>query len=343
MPPIPEQIVPGAAPHVGAGDPDRNQLVTAIVSNSSTSNWGPVMDENEDSKPPSARPETAGDPIGAAAPPPAGLSAEPAGAPKGALDHIASPSIAPVTIDAAAAAPARATPEAAEGFERPEPRRPQAAAPASPDITPLAASAAGPASRKLGKFTLLAASLVLASALGAMAGVLGATGVARLAPLFGSETASAPEPSGLEATIAQLRSDIGALKASVDTTSRTTGAQYTKLVERLDRAERAQSVAPKSDAALPKETTGSITTPSAAASPLAPVPAPSATAPGTTVPGWAVRDVYRGVAMLQSRMGGIVEVEPGDVLPGLGRIESIRRLDGRWVVITSKGMITSMR
>jgi len=62
-----------------------------------------------------------------------------------------------------------------------------------------------------------------------------------------------------------------------------------------------------------------------------------------TVPGWAVRDVYRGVAMLQSRMGGMVEVEPGDVLPGLGRIESIRRQDGRWVVVTSKGMITSMR
>jgi hypothetical protein len=39
----------------------------------------------------------------------------------------------------------------------------------------------------------------------------------------------------------------------------------------------------------------------------------------------------------------MVEVEPGDVLPGLGRIESIRRQDGRWVVMTSKGMITSMR
>jgi len=59
------------------------------------------------------------------------------------------------------------------------------------------------------------------------------------------------------------------------------------------------------------------------------------------VPGWAVRDVYRGVAMLQSRMGGMVEVEAGDVLPSLGRIEAIRRQDGRWVVITSKGMITS--
>jgi hypothetical protein len=39
----------------------------------------------------------------------------------------------------------------------------------------------------------------------------------------------------------------------------------------------------------------------------------------------------------------MVEVETGDVLPSLGRIEAIRRQDGRWVVITSKGMITSMR
>jgi hypothetical protein len=186
---------------------------------------------------------------------------------------------------------------------------------------------------------------VLASALGAMAGALGA---ARLAPLFGSETATVPQPSSLETTIAQLRSDIAALKASVDTTSRTTGAQFSKLVERLDRAERAQSVASKSDAILPRETTGSITTPSAAATAPAPAPVPSPTAPGTiapgtTLPGWAVRDVYRGVAMLQSRMGGMVEVEPGDVLPGLGRIQSIRRQDGRWVVLTSKGMLTSMR
>jgi hypothetical protein len=26
-------------------------------------------------------------------------------------------------------------------------------------------------------------------------------------------------------------------------------------------------------------------------------------------------------------------------LPGLGRIENIRRQDGRWVVVTSKGLI----
>ena len=222
-----------------------------------------------------------------------------------------------------------------------------AAEQAAPEA-PAAAASAERASRKFSKFTLLAAAVVLAAAFGAMAGVLGATSVARLA----GEPAptSAQDPTApLQSTLAQLRSDVAALKTSVDATSRTAGTQYSKLVERLDRAERAQTVATKTaaktDAALPKETTGSITPPpSAAAAPLAPVPVPSSgIAPGVTVPGWAVRDVYRGVAMLQSRMGGMVEVEPGDVLPGLGRIESIRRQDGRWVVVTSKGMITSMR
>jgi hypothetical protein len=311
------------------------------------------MDKNEDSKTPSAEPGPLGDPASPASP---AATGEPAIAAKRELAHIASPALAPSSLDAAEdlpahdVEPAERPGETAEKFTKSQPEHPRAAAMASRDIIPLRAPAAGRASRKFRKFTLLAASLVLASALGAMAGVLGATGVARLAPLFGSgETASVPEQPDLQGTVAKLRSDIAALKASVDATSRTTGAQYTKLVERLDRAERAQSVAQKTDAALPKETTGSITTPSATAAPLSPAPlpspaaAPATVAPGAFVPGWAVRDVYRGVAMLQSRMGGMVEVEPGDVLPGLGRIESIRRQDGRWVVMTSKGMITSMR
>jgi hypothetical protein len=321
------------------------------------------MDENEDSRTPSGEPGSSGDPANSAATPPARPAAagEAAIEAKSELAHIASPTLAPGSLDAADevlardAGPGERSEEAAEKFTRIEPESPRAAAMASRHIIPLAAPAARHASRKFSKFTLLAASVVLASALGAMAGVLGTTGVARLAPLFGGETASAPEQPDLQTTVEQLRSDIAALKASVDTTSRTTGAQYTRLVERLDRADRAaQSVAAKTDAALPKETTGSITKPSATATPLPPAPVPSpaaapgtitpsAPAPGTFVLGWAVRDVYRGVAMLQSRMGGMVEVEPGDVLPGLGRIESIRRQDGRWVVMTSKGMITSMR
>jgi hypothetical protein len=59
------------------------------------------------------------------------------------------------------------------------------------------------------------------------------------------------------------------------------------------------------------------------------------------VQGWSLQEVYRGVALIQGSRFGIMEVETGDVVPGLGRIEAIRKQDGRWVVVTSKGLITS--
>jgi hypothetical protein len=299
------------------------------------------MDENEDIKTPSAIPGGAGEPANPPALPPAGTPAAIE------LASVESPALAPTMTDMTAEGPGLDAPnmerpserseerlETAEKFEGMKPASPDHPAPASRDGI-LAAPTIGRASRTFSKFTL-AATVVLAAAFGAMAGVLGATGVARLT---GETAMTAPEPPALQTTLAQLQSDVAALTASVEATGHNTGAQYSKLVERFDRVERAQSGANKTDAALPKEITGSVTLPSAAAAPLPPASVPSS----PIVPGWAVRDVYRGVAMLQSRVGGMVEVEPGDVLPGLGRIESIRRQDGRWVVITSKGMITSMR
>ena len=34
-------------------------------------------------------------------------------------------------------------------------------------------------------------------------------------------------------------------------------------------------------------------------------------------------------------------VDKGDVVPGLGRIEAFRKQDGRWVVVTPKGLIVA--
>jgi hypothetical protein len=303
------------------------------------------MDKHEDEAT-SGIPATAGDPAAAASMPATGLPqpGEPKVEAKSELVSVDSPSIAPTTVemtaDAAAVgldAPKIARAHAQEEFKQAKPEIPDAAPAGAREIVPLAALAHARATWKFSKFTVLAATIVLAAAFGATAGVLGATGLARL---VAGEPAPAEVPEALQTTITQLRSDIAALKAGVDATNRNTNTQYSKLVERFDRVERAQSAAgksdaSKSDAALPKETTGSVTPPNAAAPP--PVP------PAGVVAGWSVRDVYRGVAMLQSRVGGMVEVEPGDVLPGLGRIAAIRRQDGRWVVITSKGMITSLR
>ena len=57
---------------------------------------------------------------------------------------------------------------------------------------------------------------------------------------------------------------------------------------------------------------------------------------------WVVRDVQRGTALIEGRMG-VIEVDQGDFVPGLGRVDAIRKQDGRWVVVTSKGIIMPAR
>ena len=206
-----------------------------------------------------------------------------------------------------------------------------------------AAAARESTSPRWRRIALPAVSLIVAVGCGAAAGAAGVMSLGWVAPA--SQSASAPEIGNLPATIDEMRSDIAALKASVDAAGRSNSAQFAKLGERFDRMERSQTVTVnKTDSAIakeaPRETTGSITVPASGAA--LPVPAAPPQQPAI-VPGWGVRDVYRGAALLQSRAGGMVEVEAGDVLPGLGRIDAIRREGGRWVVITSRGTIPSMR
>ena len=59
-----------------------------------------------------------------------------------------------------------------------------------------------------------------------------------------------------------------------------------------------------------------------------------------TVEGWVLRDVADGAALIEGRRG-MFEVYAGDPVPGLGRVDAIRRQDGRWVVVTSKGLIVA--
>ena len=57
-----------------------------------------------------------------------------------------------------------------------------------------------------------------------------------------------------------------------------------------------------------------------------------------TINDWILRDVSHGGALIEGRRG-VYEVYAGDPVPGLGRIDAIRRQDGRWVVVTSRGLI----
>ena len=59
-----------------------------------------------------------------------------------------------------------------------------------------------------------------------------------------------------------------------------------------------------------------------------------------TVEGWTLADVGYGGALIRNRRG-TWEVYAGDHIPGLGRIDAIRKQDGHWVVVTEKGLIVA--
>lgn len=60
----------------------------------------------------------------------------------------------------------------------------------------------------------------------------------------------------------------------------------------------------------------------------------------TTIGGWAVLDVRGGTAVLEGP-DGIRMAARGDVIPGIGRIDSIVRWGNRWIVATARGLIST--
>ena len=202
----------------------------------------------------------------------------------------------------------------------------------------------GHAALRSTRFALLAASVAIAASFGAVAGSLG---VAKLGPAFnGTPVAVAPakehvadEVKALKDSVAQLRATTKSLSdnlAALKTTVASSGAQSNKIAETLDRLEKGQAEQRKASttqSAVP-ETTGSV---KQATVPMV-LGDPPTTLKPPIVQGWVLRRVYDGAALIEGR-DGIIEVEPGIVAPGLGRIEGIKRQDGRWVVVTSRGLV----
>ena len=202
------------------------------------------------------------------------------------------------------------------------------------------------------RLSAMAAMVALAVVAGALGGALATAGLTHLA----SEDATPSDNHALEASVARIDADMLALKASVEQTSRTGMSQFNKTGDRLDKIEKAQAEpaaklarlseavdklrAASPAAALPvaaapvaaKDVTGSI------ASPATPPKPEVGRLP--TVEGWVLRDVANGGALIEGRRG-IYEVYAGDPVPGLGRVDAIRRQDGHWVVVTSKGLIVA--
>jgi hypothetical protein len=209
----------------------------------------------------------------------------------------------------------------------------------------------------------LAAVIALAAVAGAIGGALATAGFGH----FNGVETKVASGRALEDAISRIDTEVAALRTSLEQASKHSASQIGKANDRLDKVEKAQlepaaklaklneavdklrtasaaapAAAPVAVAApvAPKETTGSIQTANANAAPV-PLPAPKPeVARLPTVEGWVLRDVGNGSALIEGRQG-IFEVYAGDPIPGLGRIDAIRKQDGRWVVVTSKGLIVA--
>jgi hypothetical protein len=148
-----------------------------------------------------------------------------------------------------------------------------------------------------------------------------------------------------ETEIRELRSGIDRLNGSVERSQREVLTRLGQLQERLDRAERQSAGATTTKPAQPLDQRAAAKPvplplqPSALSTPTA-APKPTTTpAQVKRIEKWEVMEVVDGTAVLAGPRG-IIEVSSGDVVPGAGRVQSISRRGGRWVVATSRGVIT---
>jgi methyl-accepting chemotaxis protein len=225
------------------------------------------------------------------------------------------------------------------------------------------------------RFALLAATIALSAGIGSIVGAAGYSGAAHMM----TPAPRAPEPQivrvdnsaeikTLRETTAQLRAgfkqlsdNVNALKASLDGGKGGGLAKINETVNRLSEnierqerahAETAQRIAKTADALdkLEKraaamtgapEVTGSVSASSASkgrgaeAKPPAPPPGPP------IVEGWNLRRVLGGDLAIVEGPDRVIEIEVGDTIRGVGRVHDIKKMDGRWAVVTARGLIVS--
>jgi hypothetical protein len=166
------------------------------------------------------------------------------------------------------------------------------------------------------------------------------------------KTADRQDTRDLVQTLKAQLAELAALKASLDGANHTAGTQLTKISDRLDALERAQTdpsgklarIADAVDklekrASATPETTGAL--PASQPAAAATTPAPDTNVAGPVLKDWVVQEVRNGRALIESRYGAEFFVASGSVLPGLGTVQAVKRQNGEWVVVTTKGVITS--
>jgi hypothetical protein len=148
-----------------------------------------------------------------------------------------------------------------------------------------------------------------------------------------------------EVATRELGSVIEQLNGAVERSQRELLAKLDQIQEKLERIERHSATASIGSQAQPQEQSkGKPATNRAAISLQTTAPATgakvAASSETTRIDDWVLRKVIDGTAILEGP-SGLVGVLSGDVVPGLGRVESIVRRGGKWSVVTSKGVITA--
>lgn len=260
-------------------------------------------------------------------------AASSSGAPEPAQTKSELPSVESPPISPATETPAIATDTPAPAIE------PIAAA--TPTVEPITDAAPVAKPRfvlrpRHKRYALLAASVTFAAALGAVVGALASGGFSAPAR---PDVAAIEENKAMQQSIARLGKEVTTLKASLEQANKSAHIQIAKISERLEHAT--------------AEVTGSISAPQTTAPVLTPLPSPRPTpriaaveppppARPSVVAGWTIRDTRNGYVYVENH-GELYQVVLGAPLPGLGPVQSVKRQDGRWVVLTPKGIIVSMR
>jgi hypothetical protein len=216
----------------------------------------------------------------------------------------------------------------------------------APSRTPVAVSGAdeddfdvdpsGEVTGRRGGLFWHAAALGIAACLGAAAGSAGLAAVNAFSSTpRPAQAESADDLRALKESVAQLRGhvkvvgdNLAAFRTSFNAATAALTSQLGKISDEVEKVERVQA---DRRAAM-----------NGAESPATPPPNETKPQKPPVVEGWVLRSVSDGVALVEGRHG-IIEIEPGDSLPGIGRIHEIKRQDGRWVVVTPKGLIVSAR
>jgi hypothetical protein len=201
------------------------------------------------------------------------------------------------------------------------------------------------------RLAMMAASLAVAAALGSFVGSLSAGGVTQFWPPVAPSSASVAG-SDAQAPNAELAA-LSALKTYVEGAARNANNQFATLADRLDRIERTQAepnvklarIAEAVDR-LEKQRKSAM---AAAAALAAAAPEITGTVPNSRsapaeakiLPNWILHGVRGRHALVENSHGDLFEITDDSTLPGVGRVEGIKRQGGQWVVVTAGGLITS--